>query len=477
MDVDTLIGPVSLPMRVDLIKKLVASKSDAQHPILFQGQVRNLSIHTVAVDLPVYRLGNGRTLASQQEYIVKEGKQEDFFSRDPESAEALKAQHIILKGMVNEAHLLDFFRKHKQIEPLILTQEGYVVNGNRRLCAMRVLLAEDPTRYEHFKHVRVVVLPPSSDRDIDELEAQLQIQPDIKADYTWVDKAMLLRDRLHLHNWSISELARVYQISPAEVRAQLDMLDHADQYLISRGSPREYTRVKDQEFAFKQLQKLRKRCEDEADRDAFTNLCYTLIDDPDNAGERLYSRIRQVWENRKAIYSQVKQQAAGTLDTLSAVASSPTTTTSIQAGQGEHVPVPVFPGNSHSPVRISETHNLLDVGDGIVDGGTGAAAETRSPHQLHGAAQVANIVSSPGAQESARVVIQDVLGKATREKQQRKTADFCLKQIAEAHTCLATALAQLNEEANLVGVETHLRNIEHLVQRIRTWMGEQSGAG
>ena len=55
--------------------------------------------------------------------------------------------------------------------------EDYVQSG----CFLRRMKINMP----RFKHVRVVFLPPCEQNDIDELEAELQIQPDIKSEYPW----------------------------------------------------------------------------------------------------------------------------------------------------------------------------------------------------------------------------------------------------------------------------------------------------
>jgi hypothetical protein len=44
-------------------------------------------------------------------------------------------------------------REARQVEPLLVTAEGLVVNGNRRLAAMRALQLRDPVRYAGFAEV------------------------------------------------------------------------------------------------------------------------------------------------------------------------------------------------------------------------------------------------------------------------------------------------------------------------------------
>lgn len=107
-----------------------------------------------------------------------------FFERDLESIEALEIQHDLLKQMLKKnpnADLREFFVDNIQEEPLILSHLGFVINGNRRLCAMREVREKkhkDSNRelYDRFQYIDVIILPPCDEKDIDELEAQLQIK-------------------------------------------------------------------------------------------------------------------------------------------------------------------------------------------------------------------------------------------------------------------------------------------------------------
>src|SRR5690606_11307411 len=139
---------------------------------------------------------------------------QDFFEKDPESDAVQKAQHEILKGMIKEKGLHDFFKTHEQSNAIILSHEGYVINGNRRLCAWRELFSTG--KYPKFSHVRAIVLPPADQKDIDELEARLQVHQDIKADYTWTSRALMLKHRKAAYSYTIDQLADLFEMSKAD---------------------------------------------------------------------------------------------------------------------------------------------------------------------------------------------------------------------------------------------------------------------
>ena len=49
--------------------------------------------------------------------------------------------------------------ERKQTEPLLMTPDGIVINGNRRLAAMRELFQIDLSDYKSFQVVQVAILP------------------------------------------------------------------------------------------------------------------------------------------------------------------------------------------------------------------------------------------------------------------------------------------------------------------------------
>jgi hypothetical protein len=181
---EQLITGQPLAVREKELAELAKTKAERTYPVRFQHKQQHLAWHRVRIELPKYRIANGRTRAAQQDYIATNSLPAKFFDLSKtEDDQVQKAQHAVLLEMIRNSNpdkdLLKFFKKNEQDEPLILDRKGFVVNGNRRLCALRELLAADPKAFQRYVHVDVVVLPACSPKDIDELEAQLQVQEDI----------------------------------------------------------------------------------------------------------------------------------------------------------------------------------------------------------------------------------------------------------------------------------------------------------
>ena len=83
-----------------------------------------------------------RDVEKKEELAFKLYEKEDFFTDgDPELYALQEAQHNILHGMISEEGLLEKFANpnNRQSEPLLLDENGFVINGNRRLCCWRTL--------------------------------------------------------------------------------------------------------------------------------------------------------------------------------------------------------------------------------------------------------------------------------------------------------------------------------------------------
>lgn len=405
----------SLLKRRELVKLLRESgKGDYQYMLSFQNQDRPLEVYTVDIGFPCYRLGNGRTLAAQKEVISQKNLPSDFFTVDPDSEEALTEQHGILKNMVSQAGLLKIMKTQKQTQPLIVNNDGYLVNGNRRLCAMRILLEEDEQRYSHFKHVQVVILPPASDRDIKELEGRLQVLPEGRADYSWIDEAMLFRELREIE-WTDEQIAQLYKKKVKDVRNQIAMLEDAEVYLAARKKSGRYSEVIKAEYAFIELQKLRPRCgEDEGKKQFFTEVTYLMLDEPKGAGDRLYDSIPEAFKNVDTIAAALKHE-----------------------------------------MKIAEP---------AVNGKDPFSALGGGQQNPFG--QVTSALKDQKYAATAREIIKDTLEQARAEEREKKDSQYCMRQVQQAYSKLESALSAFDQNSDTSGITDMLKNIETVVDDI-----------
>lgn len=416
----------SLTRRREFIQNLQNTDPIGQHQIEFQSNVTFYPVYRVDIGFPSYRLANGRTVAAQRELISREQLDVNFFTADPDSEAALQRQHEILQAMVTvgkDAELLNILKQSNQTQPLILDSNGYVINGNRRLCAMRLLVEQDPTEYDRFRHIQVIFLPSCIPNDIDELEARLQWTPDGRSDYSWVDKAIVLKQRQD-SGWNLDKIARFYQMTKAKVQTEVAKLEDAELYLEDRGLPGQYSRILRKEYAFDELQKGRRKCvDDEAKKQLFTTVSYVMIDDADATGHRLYESIPAALKFIDDIADQIKED------------------------------YPEILANNEDPPNDSSSS-----GDGLDLLGN----DNESPF-----VQITEFIRESANPDDIRNLVKDKIQEKEREADQRRDATFCIREARKAYTALQNIRTNLNGDSETNGLIESLESIESTSQDIR----------
>lgn len=215
----------------------------------YQNSAQQLPVIRISIDLPIYRMANGRTRTEQLKFIRQHQSPANFFSNGQENEDAQQAQHELLdafskQGTNSIIPIAKVLEDGKQTEPILITSAGVVVNGNRRLAAMRELYSTGQDAHPEFTHVNCMVLPASaSDKEIKEIEIRLQMQPETKLAYTWVNEALTIKDLLQ-SGFTREEITRDMRKDTREVTAMLQALGHAEIYLKDwRGQPENYELV------------------------------------------------------------------------------------------------------------------------------------------------------------------------------------------------------------------------------------------
>ena len=410
------------------LKELAASKPTiptATWPMEVKGEKVELTKFRVPIELPKYRLGNGRTASLQEQWLAKNAdRPTDYFESDPELDVVQETQHDLLLSLVKEAGLLDYFKdkSNKQVEPIVLDEKGFVVNGNRRLSCWRNLYFSDPIEYPHFAHIDVVVLPHCDDKEIDRIEANLQIKKDIKAKYSWEARAMMLRNKQKQHGFTDAELAEMYDMTEADVKQVRSMLETADAYLKTRAREHQWSEVSGAEEAFKQLHKAAKKTISAPEQALLKNAAFALIDKPGTAGERLYAAIPKIQEH----LPKVKAKLASAF---------PLTQSAVDPDAQE-----LFGGSS--------VREVPDVSYAL-------AAEIVKPEHA----------------DKVRELVVEVIETESELRKELNNAGYLLKQVTDANTRLQAAVSDgLRAESTTTGVRQQIESIDANLIKIRDWL-------
>lgn len=410
------------PSRTEEFKKLLTALPAATTRVVFQGKTLDLPIIHVPIELPKYRLANGRTVSLQAEYLAKNPEvRQDLFAGDPELWDAQEAQHHLLLQYAEQSNLQAYFEDttNTQVDPILLDENGFVVNGNRRLATWREFLFKSPEKYGHFRHIDIAVLPHSTERDIDRLEVKLQIEEDIQADYIWHAHANMMLAQQKRDGFSNKELAELHRMKESKVQELLDMRAYADEYLRSRGKANIWSLVTEHEFAFRRIVSSRPKIAGIGNQEVFKQAAFVLIDSPDETGVRLYQAIPEIMTSLDQVKSKLQEEFQ------------------VKPATGDL--------------------GLEDMFGGVKD----SAAETPVDMPL------AKEIQKPENADKARKIIVEVIESQRQLQKDSKTAGYLLDCCARAQALLAAAIKDgLRPESNLAGVAKQLDQIQAQVERI-----------
>jgi len=154
-------------------------------------------VFLVPTELLRFRKDNGRIASDVMHYEKFNGVLDEKSSQ---------SQNII-RGFLErkDPERTDELRKSLQHtgqkEPAIVSCDGFLINGNRRLMALQKLFED--TRDTKFDFMKVVILPgkhdpggPPTIREIEQIENRYQLQSEGKAEYTAFDKALSIRRKI-----------------------------------------------------------------------------------------------------------------------------------------------------------------------------------------------------------------------------------------------------------------------------------------
>lgn len=254
-----------------------------------------LKVIRVDINLPVYRMVNFRTFTDQSEHIANEKLESNYFSQGQEVESVQQVQHDLLadlarKGVADSViPITDVLMREGQREPILITASGVIVNGNRRLAAMRELYTEDPLAYSELSHVNCMVLPADASADeLVDIEASLQGKPETKLEYDWIGDGELINKLINMGRTTL-EVADRLNRGEREIKNCLQAIIEADLYLKDWAHAEgEYSRIRDDaEQLFKDLPKQLNGKTQEL-QDASRAIAWSLFDNRDKLPGRIY---------------------------------------------------------------------------------------------------------------------------------------------------------------------------------------------
>lgn len=299
-----------------MISSLAAKPVCGEQPTfdVYEGQRTMLPVIRLPIDLPVYRMANARTQTEQLAHIAETKGPANYFEAGQDNEEAQQAQHNILRGFANATAgsvkpIIEELERTKQTEPIMITPSGVVVNGNRRLTAMRELYAERTTEFPTFAEVECMVLPPLTEEQIDDIETRLQERPETKLPYSWINETLKIRRQLEKKSKKETDIADMRRKSVGDIRKSLSALNYAEIYLRDWcEAPNDYRLVeKGGEQFFNDLVPRLKGKEGPL-LEANLRMAWLLFDNRDSLGGRIYNFNKVLGEKAEHVLAQLAER-------------------------------------------------------------------------------------------------------------------------------------------------------------------------
>lgn len=211
--------------------------------IRYCGEVKTFIEYEIPMDLIIYNVENGRIASLVKSY------EREHSSLNPEKEEDAKqiAQFLYDSNDIANKKTKRNIVANGQLETGIITCDGVLVDGNRRVSLMRQIISDssfstsERARCEKF---RAIVLPEDADKkEILRLETTFQMGADEKVGYNAIEKYLHAQD-LSDQGFSTSDISEFMNLDGAtEVTKLLETKQLIDEYLEYFGLDGLYTRL------------------------------------------------------------------------------------------------------------------------------------------------------------------------------------------------------------------------------------------
>ena len=211
--------------------------------IRYCGEVKTFIEYEIPMDLIIYNVENGRIASLVKSY------EREHSSLNPEKEDDAKqiAQFLYDSNDIANKKTKRNIVANGQLETGIITCDGVLVDGNRRVSLMRQIISDssfstsERARCEKF---RAIVLPEDADKkEILRLETTFQMGADEKVGYNAIEKYLHAQD-LSDQGFSTSDISEFMNLDGAtEVTKLLEIKQLIDEYLEYFGLDGLYTRL------------------------------------------------------------------------------------------------------------------------------------------------------------------------------------------------------------------------------------------
>ena len=209
-------------------------------PVLLKGKKELLYVYNIPLDYLYFNIKNGRFKAEYLELVRKNGGN-PLNPTNNDDAKKIQNMLLNLDPIETKRTTLDI-KQRGQWNPGIMTHDGFVIDGNRRLSILQNLAKED----SKFSMMKVARLPSTVDKnDLWKLEAGIQLGKDEIVRYGPINELLKLKEGTDA-GLSPNEIAdTLYGFKDdTEISKKLKRLELIEEYLEFHGISQKYSEAK-----------------------------------------------------------------------------------------------------------------------------------------------------------------------------------------------------------------------------------------
>ena len=219
----------------DLVKKLEKTGQKYEVPYKSGINYTQLPVYEIPIgeDFETglrFNLDNSRII----KYVISE--EEKRGKLDPEKPETQEfINEILLKDELYSTNAVEKLKedldKTGQREPVIISCDGTIWNGNRRISAMKSMYKK--TGDQKWTRVNGVFLPELSKKELKQLEHRLQLAPTFKEEYDRITLLLGCRKMHRDEGWTLKELENSFnkRYKTQKIEEFIRQVDLIDEYL------------------------------------------------------------------------------------------------------------------------------------------------------------------------------------------------------------------------------------------------------
>lgn len=208
----------SIQAATDAAKQALANGGGTAEELRWKGGKLVLPVATVDLDVVLLSPHSHRIKAQLQSLSQSE---QDLVAADPYGPQAQGLIARLLRETPGFERIKNALANDGQLYAGVLTTGGVLVNANTRAVALRDLREQ---------YIKAIILPADAGpKEITELELQLQMEQEVKQDYSFTSQLLFIEDLINSGNYTTLEVGRALRpslgTSKKDTKAAVDLVE------------------------------------------------------------------------------------------------------------------------------------------------------------------------------------------------------------------------------------------------------------